>query len=143
MHLLAKAKSSPSQRQVVSGRQATATRGRRWFTCQWASMNSGIQITSVSTTPMATLAGTGQALAPRIPTRPETEPGSKPLDNMGWQPPAPAYYQQLPTGGATRFPTHYQNGQVPDLRASRSWIILAILMVAGPVVGILIAVQSG
>jgi hypothetical protein len=94
--------------------------------------------------PMSTLAGTGMSpVAQRIPQRPETEPGSKPLDGMGWQSnPAPAFTPQPADGGATRLPSEYQDGKVPSLRASRSWIILAILMLVGLGAGVLIAMQS-
>ncbi|HSD88745.1 MAG TPA: serine/threonine-protein kinase [Kofleriaceae bacterium] len=96
---------------------------------------------------MTTLAGTGPATAipGRIPSRPETEPGSRPLvdDKLGWQTGANQALanHRLPEGGATRLPTQYQN---PDVRqiSKRAWIILVVMMLAGLTAGVLIAMQS-
>jgi hypothetical protein len=101
---------------------------------------------SAPTAPMPmgapTLNGTGPMAT--IPQRIETEPGSRPLvdERMGWQtnPNNISGSHLLPHGGATRLPTQYQ-GQ-PQLTKSRSWIILAILMLLGVGVGALIAMQS-
>ncbi|HTL35684.1 MAG TPA: serine/threonine-protein kinase [Kofleriaceae bacterium] len=95
----------------------------------------------------STLAGTGpmQSIPGRIPTRAETEPGSKPLDGGfgGWQTgPNPAMQNhQLPGGGATRLPTQYQEPNY-KISSNRGWIILALLMLAGLGAGVLIAMQS-
>jgi serine/threonine-protein kinase len=94
-----------------------------------------------------TLNGTGPlgAIPGRIPTRPETEPGSKPLvdQGFGWQTgPNPAMRDhQLPQAGATRLPTQYQDPNF-KITSNRGWIILAILMLAGLGAGVLIAMQS-
>jgi len=95
----------------------------------------------------STLAGTGPAavIPARIPTRPETEPGSKPLvdDRLGWQTgPAPAMRDhRLPQGSATRVPTRQEEPNY-KITSNRGWIILAFLMLAGLGAGVLIAMQS-
>jgi eukaryotic-like serine/threonine-protein kinase len=97
--------------------------------------------------PMTTLAGTGPvpAIPGRIPSRPETEPGSKPLvdDRLQWQQGhAPAMHDyRMPQGGATRLPTRAAEPNY-KITSNRGWIILAILMLAGLGAGVLIAMQS-
>jgi serine/threonine-protein kinase len=98
--------------------------------------------------PMQNYAGTGpmHAYPPSLPPRIETEPGARPLvdDKMGWQTGVNSlnhlHNTPLPDGGATRLPTQYQ-GQT-KLTGNRSWIILAILMLAGVGAGILIALHG-
>ncbi|HUS27428.1 MAG TPA: serine/threonine-protein kinase [Kofleriaceae bacterium] len=106
---------------------------------------NGYQLPNAAMT--STLAGTGPvpAIPGRIPSRAETEPGSKPLvdDRLAWQQPQnPAMRDhRLPPPGATRLPTQYQDPNF-KITSNRGWIILAILMLAGLGAGVLIAMQS-
>ncbi|HEY5950600.1 MAG TPA: serine/threonine-protein kinase [Kofleriaceae bacterium] len=75
--------------------------------------------------------------------RPETEPGSKPLvdEKMGWQTGQSPLYAPAPDGGATRVPSRFQGPEI-SVVSRRAWILFAILMVAGLVTGIAIALHG-
>jgi len=85
-------------------------------------------------------------MAPRMgsqPSRPETEPGSKPLvdEKMGWQTNQTPLYAPAPDGSATRVPSRYQDTNVRVI-TSRGWIMFAIMMLAGLSLGIFIALNG-
>jgi len=72
---------------------------------------------------------------------PDSQPGARPLvdEKMGWQTGESPLYAQPPDGGATRMPTNYQGGSVIS---QRGWIMFAVLMIAGLVAGIAIALHG-
>jgi serine/threonine-protein kinase len=96
-----------------------------------------------SRTPANGLSGPGpgmERMGSPSSLRPETEPGSKPLvdEKMGWQTGQSPLYAPAPDGSAT---TRFQDTNVRVV-TSRGWILFVILMLAGLVAGIAIALHG-
>jgi len=74
----------------------------------------------------------------------DSNPGAQPLvdDKLGWQTPAsnPLYAPDAADGGATRLSTRVADAEL-HVVTPRGWIVLAILMISGLVLGIYIALH--